>query len=310
MLRKRFWLVLAIMLAAWGSFSSAQQQNADPDIGIRGAETPDRDDAPADGLPTPFPIQVIENDEAAKARERREEVSRQYERDLLRSQQGVEIATREMNDASQRMASYSLISTFAVIVGTGLLLWTLVLTRQANKAAQLAVAVTREIGQAQARAYVSAEGLNIRDIDVDYQARLYVKNAGQTPARNLAVRAGIKVATVGDLAPPDFQVANDPTPWGTLSAGREIGLDLAVEGLEECYQKVIDGAGRRAILIYGTISYETIFDGERFETDFCFYSNRGKTMFRHENGETVPDPLDLSRPPFSLRSYDPQGTGT
>ncbi|MBB93073.1 MAG: hypothetical protein CML68_00490 [Rhodobacteraceae bacterium] len=64
-------------------------------------------------------------------------------------------ATQEMNEATQRMALYSLISTVLVGLGTGLLIWTLALTRQANSAARGAVEVTRMIGEAQVRGYLS-----------------------------------------------------------------------------------------------------------------------------------------------------------
>lgn len=90
---------------------------------------------PSQHLPRPFPVQIIEDDEAAEARDRREEEARQHEIDDLAAQQGMNIATQAMNEATQRMAIYALISMVLAAIGTGLLFWTLALTRKTNKAA-------------------------------------------------------------------------------------------------------------------------------------------------------------------------------
>lgn len=114
----------------------------------------EQQDAP-NKQPLGFPVRIIEDNETAKARQRSEYESSQREKDDLVAQKGMNAATQEMNEATQRMALYSLISTVLVGLGTGLLIWTLALTRQANSAARGAVEVTRMIGEAQVRGYLS-----------------------------------------------------------------------------------------------------------------------------------------------------------
>jgi len=110
---------------------------------------------PADDATSAVPIHIVEDEGKAEARQRSEERAEQRELDDLAAQQG-------MNEATQKMAVYSVYQTILVGIGTAFLHATLVLSAQANKAASLAakaaldtVAVTREVGIAQTRSYIS-----------------------------------------------------------------------------------------------------------------------------------------------------------
>lgn len=74
-----------------------------------------------------------------------------YEHQDLRAQESVARATNAI-------VMLTLIGVAIGAVGTGLIYVTFRETRQANKAAHAAVDVTREIGQAQVRAYLSHPG--------------------------------------------------------------------------------------------------------------------------------------------------------
>jgi hypothetical protein len=106
-------------------------------------------------LPIPLPVQIIEDDESANARQRREAETDQRDKDDLVAQQGMNAATQAMNEATQSMKRAAWWSVVIVGIGTFLLVWTLCLTRSANKAAQDAVSVTRQIGEAQVRGYLA-----------------------------------------------------------------------------------------------------------------------------------------------------------
>ena len=129
----RAWLYIAALGLTLAPSGQAQDQAGS------GQEGADAQEGKAEPLPFAIPVQIIEDDETTQSRERREREGRQREIEDLAAQQGMNKATRAMNDATQDMALYSLISTIAIIVGTGLLIWTLALTRQANRAAQAAV---------------------------------------------------------------------------------------------------------------------------------------------------------------------------
>jgi hypothetical protein len=105
------------------SLSVAMAQGAPPSWQSEEQAQSAEDDATqqagvAQDLPIPIPVQIIEDDEASVARERSEAEARQREKDDLLAQQGMEIATREMNDATQRQLLYTMISTALVAVGT------------------------------------------------------------------------------------------------------------------------------------------------------------------------------------------------
>ena len=87
---------------------------------------------PAQTTPFSIPIQIVEDDAAAEARERREAETRQHDKDDLIAQQGMNAATQAMNEATQRMAEYAFWSTLAIWIGTILLIGTLVLAVLTN----------------------------------------------------------------------------------------------------------------------------------------------------------------------------------
>ena len=153
---KRAWIT-AITLGLIGFVQSGQAQDeADSEQGQTRQQQ-----QPAQSYPLPFPVEIIEDQAEANARYRREAEARQNQIDDLAAQQGMNVATQAMNEATQRMVLYNLISTVLVGVGTVLLIITLFLTRQANKAAQAGVAVTRHLGKIQTEAYLSVTNSGI-----------------------------------------------------------------------------------------------------------------------------------------------------
>jgi len=82
------------------------------------------------------------------------------------------------------------------IVATGVSFWavivvrdTLVVSRRATEAAVEAVAVTRRIGEAQVRAYLSCTGATYNIAEQICAAEITIKNFGQSPARRATVKA-------------------------------------------------------------------------------------------------------------------------
>jgi hypothetical protein len=126
----------------------------------------------------PFPVRIIDDDAEKKARDAIQERTENRERDDLLAQQGME-------KAAEDMVGYAHAQTWLIGIGTILLLATLVLTRQANQAAWAAVAVTREMGEAQARAYVSVSNAFIIREGGNLVAAVEIQNFGQTPAYDL-----------------------------------------------------------------------------------------------------------------------------
>lgn len=89
------------------------------------------------------PIRIVEDEGEAEARQRREAEARQHDKDDLIAQQGMNAATQAMNEATQRMAGYSLLSVVFIGIGTILLVWTLFETRKATISATDAATYAR-----------------------------------------------------------------------------------------------------------------------------------------------------------------------
>jgi hypothetical protein len=191
-LLERFEMKLAKFVAFFGvlfiaitSAVMAQQQ----DVGTDPAD--DREQRSSFSFA--LPVEIVESDAEVQARARSEKEAERRETADLAAQQGMNEAAKAMNDATQRMADYALWSTILVGIGTVLLLLTLYLTRQANTAAQSAVAATLTIGRAQLRPWIRCKlemalGLLATTGDsLPFGMRVVVENIGQTPAIDFIV---------------------------------------------------------------------------------------------------------------------------
>lgn len=247
---------------------------------------------PTQTLPIPLPVDIVVDKASADARERREAETRQHEIDDLAAQQGMNLATQAMNEATQRMAFYSLISTFFVGIGTILLFYTLWLTRQANRVAQSAVDVTDVIGKRQLRAYISVLPLNVTGVNVGEvpKAEFQISNDGQTPAYKVRQVSFIDILPhpladhQGDLAHP-FE--NEPIPSHVLQkSGTSTGEAIADEPITETITKITTSSDRRLYLT-GVVIYQDIFEIER-RTKFCYFLERTVKPVRiHQKGGTL-----------------------
>jgi len=251
--RSAFFAVGLIAIACLGQ---AQETSNEPDGQAQEQQSP------AQTLPLPFPVEIVEDQVETETRERREDEARKREIDDLFAQQGMNIATQAMNDATQHMAYDSRQMTIATWIGVGLLVVTLLLTLQANRAAVAAVKVTREMGQRQMRAYVGVIGSKVmmRE-DGIVEAILRIQNTGQSPAKYLTVQATLTARPHPSDDP--FEAAGDiatERSRAVLGGGRSATIkDLAIPAPFSIeYQNDIS-AKRAAIFVHGVISYDDVF---------------------------------------------------
>lgn len=173
-------------------------------------------------LPNPVPVQIIVEDGEAEARRSAEQRAEQREADDLQAQEG-------MRSASWWMVSVAAAQTIFVIIGTGVIVFTLHLTRQATRAAVDAVDVTREMGQKQLRPWVCCEGFAAQpfaNCTVVHNGQTFTeginfvltwKNRGLSPAIGCEISHHVQVVPTGEMAPePD---------WGEAPRGDVIGPD-------------------------------------------------------------------------------------
>ncbi len=103
-----------------------------------------------------IPVRIIEDPIEANARQSTEQHSRELSERGLFAQEGMNIATQSIKEATWFMFWVSIANAVLVAIGTGLLTWTLCLTRKATKSAENAVKVTRILGQKQVAATMEA----------------------------------------------------------------------------------------------------------------------------------------------------------
>lgn len=260
----RTWLFIAALgLILSASLGQAQEQAEST------SRQADQEQGPvAPDIPTPFPVQIVEDHAAADARQRSEEEARQREIADLAAQEGMNAATQAMNRATQRMAEYGFWSTVFVAIGTGLLVITLVLTWMANRSAQAAVTVTRKIGEAQSRAYVHVQIANICGLGTPVpEVAIGVTNYGQTPARNVRFAARRVIgdyrqpSTLGDV---EYRMVVDLGPSQSTTIRFPIDNDLVAKA------NASKDAAKLAFMIFGRIKYIDAFCRDDRETDFAF----------------------------------------
>ena len=126
--------------------------------------------------PTPHAVTVVDSTDKADASERREAEIKQHDaRDL-------DAQMRAANAAEDQIfpAWLGALLSFA---GTGLIVWTLFLTRKAN-------AIAQDTARRQLRAYIGCEFVRVEKLsNGNYVARVFINNFGQTPALKLRYAA-------------------------------------------------------------------------------------------------------------------------
>jgi len=255
---------MVLLLTAFSSLGQSQEKTQ----GKQGdAATQQK---PAQKLPIPLPVKIISDKSTTEARERREAETSQREKDDLVAQQGMNAATQAMNKATQDMAFYSKLSTIFVGIGTVLLIWTLWLTWGANKAAVGAVDATREVGQAQLRAYLRAEVTSgTIEINKPVIFNVAIENYGATPANNVSV-ASCLVVRNKDWSWDDESTPSGKAPNHTIHPRDKYWSILDIENNPPLGEKHYEAIKSGVMCIFGLadISYVDVFGTFR-KTVFC-----------------------------------------
>lgn len=272
---KSCWIIAVVIGLAFSQSLQAQEQTSPTeDRAIHLQELLDQ-------KPSGIPIRIIEDSDARDARERSDREREQREKADLEAQQGMNAATKAMNDATQSIEWATWLSTFFVAVGTALLVWTLILTRQANKSAQTAVEITRDIGRLQTRAYLDICDAKVTNLKVGHvpTIQIAIKNCGQSPARNLRVRSTVGFINTdpdtiklrhGIMNPSTSIIGSGVTSYLTVKLERTLSADDIkgfdaneyhfVVGLSLRYETVFSQV-RRAV--FRLVSHNTVFVSDK-----------------------------------------------
>lgn len=249
----RAWLlIVAFGLILPAPLLQAQEQADQPDGQAQSQQSP------AIYLPNPLLIEIIEDEAEAEARRRHEEESRQREIDDLEAQQGMNAATQAMNEATQSMKHAAWLSTALVGLGTVLLIATLWLTRQANRAAQKAVEVTEAIGISQMRAWLSFTEWRLDAAGSEgsvegFYIVLSWKNTGSTPAVNVRAFTG----PAGDPRLTDDNNIFSGSDETTSTVGPSMSFSTSFPITPE----ELFATQSVPVIIRCAVAYDTVFEG-------------------------------------------------
>lgn len=189
-------------------------------------------------------------------------------------------AQESVANSTRWLLLIALFQTALGVVGTILVWRTLIFNRKAIETADQAIAVTREIGEAQVRAYI---GVTIKagpnqpsqmQAGQTPEIRITITNHGSSPAKRMRVMGVIFLA---DEPPrpgsinfqwPDPERADSET---TLASGRDSFTTLyAMEPLTQTDREAIFAAGAsRQMFAAGRVTYDDVFH-KPHETRFCF----------------------------------------
>lgn len=164
---------------------------------------------------------------------------------------------------------------------------------QAIETAKRQLAATQESANRQLRPYVGLERARIREIKVGEIpiANLRLRNAGQTPATNVAVTANLAI----DYFPPPPHIGGEIIAKNNSAAsilpGRRFRMRLG-QGGTALDQKTYDGiaSGKAAIYCWGKIEYDDAFKF-RHRTDFSLMMTKDQGfpdfMILRDTGNTL-----------------------
>lgn len=185
--------------------------------------------------------------------------------------------------AQQDMAKWARIMLFIAgteiaITALGVVLvgFTLSAARRSAIAAEKSVKVTRNIGRAQSRAYLSAEGADMYTQALSGRITIHIKNTGDTPAQWVEVESNARLVEVGSKA-SDIRL----NPRGTVQQwpldpadGKEFTCTPDCGGitLNEMIERAV--GEKKSVVFQGAVRWKTVFE-ETYESTFFFWRIAG-----------------------------------
>lgn len=268
----RAWLFISVIGLTFSPISLQAQEHAENEAGNAEGHQPPT-------LPFVIPVNVIEDDASAEASQRSEEESRQREKDDLIAQQGMNVATQAMNEATQSMKRASWLSTILVGIGTGLLIWTLVETRRATKAASDGTKIAERALIEIERPWVLANGVRfmwgVNAMPGDFHGQkgfipyIVFQNYGRSPAFDVKLKFNTFVAeanseniTFGDILIEDGEVGTVTGPGH--EGGHQVG---AFWGQAAC-EEILTGA--KEFYVHVVVEYRVTENGKLARTEQCY----------------------------------------
>jgi hypothetical protein len=243
----RRWIIAVALGLVLSTSLKAQDEAQSVEDGASGQQQPTL------VLPITIPVQIIEDDERASSRERREAESEQREKDALIAQQSM-----------KKAAWWSFV---AVSIGSALLVGTLYFNWKA-------VGVTRSIGQAQTRSYLYLHSINAKVVGEAITGTVNIANSGTSPA--LWVKQEIKF----NYSKQGFeeQWLDSTTLHSSGDLHSQEKLDLAFTADDKDLPTTEIKQGHVNFWVFGRVEYVDVFE-QKWRLDY-----RRQLHLDHRNG--------------------------
>jgi hypothetical protein len=199
----------------------------------------------------------------------------------------------------QEMAEWALAMLMATSIGVIYVGLTLEATRaavreakKATDAAMHAANITREIGEAQVRAYLTVAHAMIRFEDRTPRLFLTIRNAGQSPARNIRISIGIDYGRISATSNVFFKTSIPIMPGDSPKYPLRLFNQRYPLSFKKRLGMVPSDAKRdRRIRVFGAIMFNDVFTDDDFPVSF------GLDAFLDGPGR-LDHPIQLDRAPI------------
>jgi hypothetical protein len=232
----RRWIIAVALGLVLSTSLKAQDEAQSVEDGASGQQQPTL------VLPITIPVQIIEDDERASSRERREAESEQREKDALIAQQSM-----------KKAAWWSFV---AVSIGSVLLVGTLYFSWKA-------VGVTRRIGQAQTRSYLYLSFIDGEIVKGVIKGTVRIKNSGTSPA--LLVKQTLLCNHSKTGFEDRWLVSPSLGDFGHLHS--QGNLEFSFNTLDEDVPATAVSQGHVSFWVFGRVEYVDVFD-QKWRLDY------------------------------------------
>lgn len=215
----------------------------------------------------PFPVVIIESPQDAKDRRDREQKSDQHEADDLAAQRKAADAADSGAATAERQIIPTWIQTGVAIIGTIALLITISYNIKATNAAirsadlaEKSIAVTRDIGERQVRAYLDVTRMRVFGVEDSGNAKacFFIKNSGATPAKNVRIKSRlIWLESANDKLPRKAKSKN--FSQRTVASGETFRTTLINPGKIDLDALRAISQGSIFLVLIVSITYEDVF---------------------------------------------------
>ena len=215
---------------------------------------------------SPLPVFIVKDKIESQSSQKSEEESKKHDQSDLDAQWKAANAASESAQIARDQLWLGWWQFWLAVGGTIALIYSLVLSRIATRAAVHAVEITKDTAKRQLRAYLVASSGSIERIAEGYILTAVIGNSGQTPAFSIKHNSESFCGKYPDGGPPPILDVNN-THYSVIGAGDEFfcAQRLITDDPDRAMREVQEG--KIGFWIHGIVKYADCF-GDTHTTKF------------------------------------------